>query len=116
MIKGVCLFCFVYYNCWEVVYFDYKFEELKFIVERVVDFGVEWFVFDDGWFGKCDDDILLFGDWVIDERKYLDGFFLLIDYVCVFGMEFGIWFELEMINEDSDFYCVYLDWVLGMMD
>lgn len=110
-----CL-CFVYYNCWEVIYFDYDMEMLKFIVDSVVKLGVEWFVLDDGWFGKCDDDIMLLGDWDVDLWKYLDGFGFLVDYIYGLGMWFGIWFEFEMVNFDSDLYWVYLDWVFGWVD
>ena len=56
---------------------------------------------DDGWFGKRDDDTTSLGDWSIDRRKYPDGLKPLIDHVTGLGMEFGIWYEPEMINPQS---------------
>ncbi|WP_299816146.1 alpha-galactosidase [uncultured Roseibium sp.] len=106
----------VHYNCWEAVYFDHKLDELKAIASRAADLGAERFVLDDGWFGRRDDDTSSLGDWVIDRRKYTDGLTPLIDHVKALGLEFGIWFEPEMINEDSDLYRAHPDWVLGPAD
>ncbi|KZM52176.1 alpha-galactosidase [Labrenzia sp. OB1] len=103
----------VHYNCWEAIYFDHKLDELKSIASRAADLGAERFVLDDGWFGKRDDDTSSLGDWVIDHRKYPDGLTPLIDHVKALGLEFGIWFEPEMINENSDLYRTHPDWVLG---
>ena len=36
----------------------------------------------------------------------------LIDEVHRLGMRFGIWFEPEMVNPDSDLYRDHPDWVL----
>ncbi len=106
----------VHYNCWEAVYFDHSLEELKSIASRAADLGAERFVLDDGWFGRRDDDTTSLGDWTIDRRKYPDGLGPLINHVRSLGMEFGIWFEPEMINEDSDLYRAHPEWVLGRPD
>ncbi|MEO9530296.1 alpha-galactosidase [Roseibium sp.] len=106
----------VHYNCWEAVYFDHKLDDLKAIATRAADLGAERFVLDDGWFGRRDDDTTSLGDWVVDARKYPDGLGPLIDHVRALGLEFGIWFEPEMVNEDSDLYRAHPDWVLGPAD
>ncbi|MEM5582829.1 alpha-galactosidase [Roseibium sp. AS2] len=106
----------VHYNCWEAVYFDHKLDDLKAIVTRAADLGAERFVLDDGWFGRRDDDTTSLGDWIVDARKYPDGLSPLIDHVRSLGLEFGIWFEPEMVNEDSDLYRAHPDWVLGPAD
>ncbi|KJZ19019.1 alpha-galactosidase [Loktanella sp. S4079] len=103
----------VHYNCWEAIYFDHKIPELQAIADRAADLGAERFVLDDGWFGKRDDDTTSLGDWFIDARKYPDGLSPLIDHVHGLGMTFGIWFEPEMINPDSDTYRAHPEWVLG---
>lgn len=36
----------------------------------------------------------------------------LISHVRKLGMEFGLWFEPEMVNPDSDLYRAHPDWVL----
>ncbi|GAA0776184.1 alpha-galactosidase [Roseibium denhamense] len=106
----------VHYNCWEAVYFDHNLHELKSIATKAHELGAERFVLDDGWFGHRDDDTSSLGDWVIDTRKYPDGLTPLIDHVTTLGMEFGIWFEPEMINEDSELFRAHPDWVLGPAD
>ncbi|MEJ8472900.1 alpha-galactosidase [Roseibium algae] len=103
----------VHYNCWEAVYFDHDLAELKDIATRAAELGAERFVLDDGWFGQRDDDTSSLGDWQIDPRKYPDGLSPLIEHIKSLGMEFGIWFEPEMVNEDSNLFRAHPDWVLG---
>ncbi|SFB04874.1 alpha-galactosidase [Poseidonocella pacifica] len=106
----------VHYNCWEAIYFDHDLDALKDIVARAADLGAERFVLDDGWFGLRDDDCTSLGDWTVDTRKYPDGLSPLIDHIQSLGMHFGIWFEPEMINPDSELYRVHPDWILGPAD
>ena len=106
----------VHYNCWEAVYFDHNLNELKEIADRAAALGAERFVLDDGWFGKRDDDTSSLGDWKVDPRKYPDGLTPLIDHVKSLGMGFGLWFEPEMINPNSDTFRAHPEWVLGDKD
>ncbi len=106
----------VHYNCWEAVYFDHKIEELKDIAGRAAALGAERFVLDDGWFGERDDDTRSLADWRVDPRKYPDGLGPLIAHVHSLGMSFGIWFEPEMINPDSDAFRAHPDWAFGPED
>lgn len=106
----------VHYNCWEAVYFDHKVDELQAIATRAAALGAERFVLDDGWFGIRDDDTSALGDWFIDKRKYPNGLKPLIDHVHAQGMTFGLWFEPEMINSNSDTFRAHPDWVLGDVD
>jgi alpha-galactosidase len=106
----------VHYNCWEAVYFDHKLDILQDIASRAASLGAERFVLDDGWFGQRDDDTTSLSDWQVDPRKYPDGLAPLIDHVHKEGMSFGIWFEPEMINEDSDLHRANPHWALGSED
>ena len=106
----------VHYNCWEAVYFDHKLPVLKEIADRAATLGAERFVLDDGWFGQRDDDTRSLSDWEVDPRKYPDGLSPLIEHVHGLGMTFGIWFEPEMINEDSDIHRAHPNWALGGED
>ncbi len=106
----------VHYNCWEAVYFDHDLPVLKDIAQRAADLGAERFVLDDGWFGQRDDDTRALSDWEVDPRKYPDGLKPLIDHVHGLGMSFGIWFEPEMINHDSDVFRAHPNWALGGED
>ncbi|WP_323764916.1 alpha-galactosidase [Marinovum sp.] len=106
----------VHYNCWEAVYFDHNLPELKEIAARAAALGAERFVLDDGWFGDRDDDTRSLSDWQVDPRKYPEGLTPLIDHVHGLGMSFGIWFEPEMINENSNVFRAHPDWALGGAD
>ncbi|WP_187428811.1 Alpha-galactosidase [Roseobacter fucihabitans] len=106
----------VHYNCWEAVYFKHDLPVLKDIAARAARLGAERFVLDDGWFGQRDDDTSSLSDWEVDPRKYPDGLAPLIDYVHGQGMSFGIWFEPEMINPNSNIHRAHPDWALGAED
>ena len=62
---------------------------------------------DDGWFGGRRDDTAGLGDWWVSQDVWPDGdhsLKMLADYVHAKGMEFGLWFEPEMVNPDSAMY------------
>jgi alpha-galactosidase len=102
----------VHYNTWEAVYFDHDIDRLKELATRAAALGVERFVLDDGWFGARRNDLAGLGDWVVSDAVYPQGLKPLVDHVTGLGIEFGIWFEPEMVNPDSDLYRAHPDWVL----
>ncbi len=99
-------------NTWEGSYFDHDPENLMRQASAAAALGVERFVLDDGWFGHRDDDASSLGDWVVDARKYPDGLGPLVRHVTGLGMQFGLWFEPEMVSPDSDLYRAHPDWAL----
>ncbi|MEM6941207.1 MAG: alpha-galactosidase [Pseudomonadota bacterium] len=106
----------VHYNCWEAVYFNHNMGQLKKIATQAAALGAERFVLDDGWFGRRDDDTSSLSDWEVDARKYPEGLAPLIAHVKAEGMRFGIWFEPEMVNTDSDVHRLHPEWALGAED
>lgn len=106
----------VHYNCWEAVYFKHKPEELMQIAERAAYLGAERFVLDDGWFIGRNDDTSSLGDWFVDQNKYPKGLAPLIEKVHQLNMTFGLWFEPEMVNEESNLYREHPEWLLGRTD
>lgn len=103
-------------NNWEATYFDFSTEKLKSIAKAVEGTGIDTFVLDDGWFGKRNDDYSGLGDWVVNTDKLKGGLKEIIEYVNSLGMKFGLWFEPEMVNEDSDLYRKHPDWAIGVPD
>ena len=101
-------------NSWEGNYFRHDLADLVAQAEAAAALGVERFVLDDGWFGRRDDDRSSLGDWTVDPRKYPDGLGPLVARVAALGLEFGLWFEPEMANPDSDLLRRNPDWVLGV--
>jgi alpha-galactosidase len=103
----------VIFNVWEAVYFDHHLARLQAIADRAARVGAELFVLDDGWFRNRRDDTSGLGDWWIDDTVWPDGLMPLIDHVHRLGMGFGIWFEPEMVNPDSDLLRAHPHWLLA---
>jgi len=68
-------------------------------------------VLDDGWFRHRRNDRAGLGDWYVDEQVWPQGLGPLIDKVHGLGMQFGLWFEPEMINLDSDLARAHPEWI-----
>lgn len=103
-------------NNWEATYFDFSEEKIKSLVDQASDLGIELFVLDDGWFGRRDSDTSSLGDWFEHQDKLPHGLSELSDYVHKKGMQFGLWFEPEMISEDSELFRAHPDWALQLPD
>ena len=101
-------------NTWEAVYFDQSFESLAELADVAAEMGAERFVLDDGWFRGRRDDTTSLGDWFVDETVWPDGLRPLADHVRSRGLEFGLWFEPEMTNLDSDLARAHPDWLLAV--
>ena len=99
-------------NNWEATYFRFDNEKLMRIVDAAENTGIDTFVLDDGWFGKRNDDKSSLGDWCENTEKLEGGLKTIIDYVHSKGMKFGLWFEPEMISEDSDLYRKHPDYAI----
>lgn len=99
-------------NVWEAVYFDHRLEPLLELAEHAAAVGVERYVLDDGWFsGRRSDDAGL-GDWVVDTEVWPNGLDPLVNRVRELGMQFGLWFEPEMVNPNSDLARAHPEWML----
>jgi alpha-galactosidase len=99
-------------NNWEATYFNFNADKIEQIASAGRDLGIELFVLDDGWFGKRNDDTTSLGDWVVDKNKLPEGLEDLVKRVRDLDMQFGLWFEPEMISPDSDLYRQHPDWCL----
>ena len=101
-------------NNWEATYFDFDTDKLLDIAREAKKDGIEMLVMDDGWFGKRNKDDSSLGDWVVNEEKIKGGLKNLVDKVNEIGLEFGIWFEPEMISPDSELYRTHPDWAIAL--
>ncbi len=99
-------------NNWEATYFDFTEDRLVKIAEKAKECGVELFVLDDGWFGGRRNDHAGLGDWTANKDLLPGGIAGLADRIEALGMKFGLWFEPEMVNPDSDLYRAHPDWIL----
>ena len=99
-------------NNWEATYFDFNTEKLLEIAREAKKRGVEMLVMDDGWFGDRNVDEGHLGDWEVNEKKLPGGLPHLVEQVRALGMEFGIWFEPEMVSPKSKLYQAHPEWAI----
>ncbi len=102
----------VLFNDWEGCMFDFNEYKLLGLAKEAKKLGCELFVLDDGWFGKRDSDKAGLGDYSINKKKLPNGISGLSKKINAMGMEFGLWFEPESVNEDSDLFRAHPDWIL----
>ncbi len=101
-------------NNWEATYFDFNADKLLKIAREAAELELDMMVLDDGWFGKRDNDDAGLGDWYVNEEKLGCTLKELVDQVNDLGLMFGLWFEPEMISEDSDLYRSHPDWAMAV--
>lgn len=102
------------FNSWEGCYMDFSTEKILSYLKTAKEIGAELFVLDDGWFGKRNSDGSSLGDWEVNQSKI--DLRKVIDSCHEQGMKFGLWFEPEMVNPDSDFYRSHPHCSLGHED
>ena len=99
-------------NNWEATYFDFNNEKITDIAKEASNLGIELFVLDDGWFGERNNDDCSLGDWFVNEEKLKGGLSSLVKDINEMGMQFGLWFEPEMISPKSKLYEEHPDWCI----
>lgn len=99
-------------NNWEATYFDFNEVKIKEIAKEASKLGMELFVLDDGWFGNRNDDKSSLGDWFVNEGKLKGGLSKLAKDINNMGLEFGLWFEPEMISPISKLYEKHPNWCI----
>lgn len=101
----------VSFNVWEAVGLQQEPAVIAELAELAAGVGAERFVLDDGWYHGRDDFGIHLGDWWVDANTWPDGLGPLIAHVTGLGMEFGLWFEPEMISDISDLANAHPEWI-----
>lgn len=99
-------------NNWEATYFDFNDSKLIEIAREAGQLGMEMLVLDDGWFSNRSDDTSSLGDWIVNEEKLGGPLKSLVERIHETGLQFGLWFEPEMISEKSQLYEQHPDWAV----
>ena len=99
-------------NSWETMYFNLMTDKVLELAKCGQQLGVELFVLDDGWFGHREGDNSSLGDWTTDYRRLPKGISYIADEIQKMGMQFGLWFEPEMISIDSELYRTHPEWMI----
>lgn len=94
----------VLFNNWEATFFDFNENKLLQLARSAKDLGAELFVLDDGWFGERNSDKAGLGDYFANSKKFPRGLKDFADRIRALGLGFGLWFEPEMVNPDSNLY------------
>ncbi len=101
-------------NNWEATFFNFNRSKILALARSAKKLGIEMFVLDDGWFGKRNNDLAGLGDWVENRKKLPGGIKYIANKVNKMGMKFGLWFEPECVNPDSDLYRAHPDWAVSI--
>ncbi|MGM9973383.1 MAG: alpha-galactosidase [Clostridiaceae bacterium] len=101
-------------NNWEAHFFDFNEGKLLKLAKEAKSLGVELFVLDDGWFGARSSDKAGLGDYKVNEKKLPSGMKGFGDKIRKMGLSFGLWFEPEMVNEDSDLYRAHPEYAIRL--
>ncbi len=99
-------------NSWETMYFNLTTDKVLELARCGQQLGIELFVLDDGWFGHREGDDSSLGDWTTDYRRIPKGVSYIADEIHKMGMQFGLWFEPEMISIDSELYRTHPEWMI----
>lgn len=101
-------------NNWEAHFFQFTRRKLLRLARRAKKLGVELFVLDDGWFGARNDDKAGLGDYTVNRKKLPDGIEGLAKRVTKMGLRFGLWFEPESVNPDSELYRAHPEYAVKL--
>ena len=108
---GNCDYKPVLFNSWEGCYFDFDTQLILSYIDDACKLGTELFVLDDGWFGARNSDRAGLGDWTVNREKI--DLHRVMAHCRERGVKFGIWFEPEMVNYDSDLFRARPAFALG---
>ncbi|KAF4980008.1 hypothetical protein FZEAL_3870 [Fusarium zealandicum] len=113
-------------NSWEGLYFNYGETIIYSLAEEAAKLGAKLFVLDDGWFGDKHprvDSYAGLGDWVVNRERFPNGLKELAEKVIALraadtkeNLQFGLWFEPEMVNKKSMLYEEHPEWALHAGD
>ncbi|KAL2863510.1 alpha-galactosidase [Aspergillus lucknowensis] len=102
-------------NSWEGLTYGINESSVTRLAQESADLGAKLFVMDDGWFGNKHprtSDTAGLGDWQVNKDLFPNGLEALVDDVRDMGLQFGLWFEPEMVNPVSELYEKHPDWAI----
>lgn len=104
----------VVFNNWEACFFKFDEKKLLHLAKDAKQLGAELFVLDDGWFGERNSDKAGLGDYNVNKKKFPNGLRAFADKIRKLDMDFGLWFEPEMVNEDSDLFRAHPEYAVRL--
>ena len=103
-------------NSWEGCSMDVSENAILKMMEDSANLGIELYVLDDGWFGNGAEARTSpragLGDWQFNKDRFPQGLDNIMKAAKKMGIEFGIWFEPEMVNPKSKLFQSKPEWVM----
>lgn len=99
-------------NNWEATYFKFTESKLLSLAKKAKECGIELFVLDDGWFKDRDSDNAGLGNYEVNKKKLPHGLASFAKKINKIGLDFGLWFEPEMVSENSDVFRAHPDYII----
>lgn len=99
-------------NTWEAEYFNISHSSVVEMAKVASQVGIDLIVLDDGWYGERNDDTTSLGDWTPNSSKFPKGLGILAKEVNLIGCRLGLWFEPEMVSEQSNLIKSHPNWYL----
>lgn len=103
-------------NSWEGCQFNVSESAVLTMMEDSANLGIELYVLDDGWFGNGADARVTagvgLGDWEFNKDRFPNGLDNIVAAAKKLGIEFGIWFEPEMVCQQSKLFREHPEWVM----
>ncbi len=107
-------------NSWEGCRMRVSEAAIQAMMEDSAELGIELYVLDDGWFGNGKEARVNskagLGDWEFNTKRFPNELDQVMQTADALGIEFGIWFEPEMINQKSKLFAEHPEWVLTYPD
>ncbi|MFV0499912.1 MAG: alpha-galactosidase [Bacilli bacterium] len=101
-------------NSWEGMYFEINERKILDLAKNAHDLGIEMLVIDDGWFKKRNDDTSSLGDWKVETEKFPNGLGYISNQIkSKYNLKFGLWFEPEMISEESELFKKHSEYIIS---
>lgn len=92
------------FNTFESMNFTYDIEKLERFALQLSKCNVNYFVIDDGWFSKREDDSSSLGDFTINKYKIDKNFASLKEFLTSINMKIGIFLPIEEISEKTPIF------------
>lgn len=107
-------------NSWEGCKLKVSEPAIIAMMEDSAELGIELYVLDDGWFGNGKEARVNtragLGDWQFNAKRFPYGLDEVMSAAEQLDIEFGIWFEPEMVNENSKLFKAHPEWVMRYPD
>ena len=103
-------------NSWEGCKLRVSEQAIIEMMEDSAELGIELYVLDDGWFGNGKEARVNtragLGDWQFNTKRFPNELDKVMQAADELGIEFGIWFEPEMVNTKSKLFQKHPQWAM----